>query len=201
MDIALHGSTAPGAGFEVPLEMLAACHGRVQQHCELLQRLLAHVRQHGADAQARDAAQRVLRYFDTAARDHHADEEQDLLPALLEAMAGSDAVCIRDMIRRIGSEHRALEQRWASLRETLLAWQRGEQVEPDEARGREFSEFIDAYAAHMAYEEAEVMPMASRLLADDQLDAIGKAMRERRGITPLPAGLTAPAQSGGTGSR
>ncbi len=198
MDIALHGSTAPGAGFEVPLEMLAACHGRVQQHCELLQRLLAHVRQHGADAQARDAAQRVLRYFDTAARYHHADEEQDLLPALLEAMAGSDAVCIRDMIRRIGSEHRALEQRWASLRETLLAWQRGEQVDPDEAQAREF---IDAYAAHMAYEEAEVMPMASRLLADDQLDAIGKAMRERRGITRLPAGLTTPAPSGGTGSR
>lgn len=37
-----------------------------------------------------------MRYFDTAAR-HHEDEEQDLFPALLESMAGSDAVCLREL--------------------------------------------------------------------------------------------------------
>jgi hypothetical protein len=30
----------PAVGFEVPLEMLAACHGRVQHQCATLQRLL-----------------------------------------------------------------------------------------------------------------------------------------------------------------
>ena len=184
MNIPLHGSTSPGAGFEVPLEMLAACHGRVHQQCELLQRLLPHLRAHGADEQARDAAQRVLPYFDTAARHHHADAEQDLFPALLEAMAGSDAVCLRDMIARLGTEHRALERRWAGLREALLAVQRGEAsaLKDDEVSG-----FVDAYAAHIAYEEAELLPMAARLLADDQIEAVGRAMRERRGVG-LPDG-------------
>lgn len=183
MDIPLHGSKAPGAGFEVPLEMLAACHGRVRQQCDLLQRLQAHLGTHGADAQARDAAQRVMRYFDTAARDHHADEEQDLFPALLEAMAGSDAVCIRDMITRLGGEHRLLERRWARLREALEAIEKGEHAELDEA---EVSGFVEAYTAHIDYEEAELLPMAGRLLGDDQIEAIGRAMRVRRGITELP---------------
>ena len=35
----LPGHSAPAVGFEVPLEMLAACHGRVQAQCATLQRL------------------------------------------------------------------------------------------------------------------------------------------------------------------
>lgn len=183
MDIALHGSTAPAAGFEVPLEMLAACHGRVQQQCELLLRLLEHLRTQGVDDQARDAARRVMRYFDTAARHHHADEEQDLFPALLEAMAGSDAVCIRDMIARLAAEHRALEQRWVGLRAALRAVQDGDASALDEVAVRGF---IDAYTAHIAYEEAEMLPMAARLLDDAQIDTVGRAMRARRGLAQLP---------------
>ncbi len=182
MDIAQPGSTAPAVGFEVPLEMLAACHGRVHQQCELLQRLLPHLREHGVDEQARDAAQRVMRYFDHAGPQHHADEEQDLFPALLEALAGSDAVCIRDMIQRLTTQHRALERHWAGVREGLQAVLRGDAgaLDGDAARG-----FIDAYAEHIAYEEAELLPMAARVLADEQLDAVGRAMRQRRGIAPL----------------
>ena len=86
---------SPGASTEAPLEMLAACHGRVHKQCETLGRLAAHLPTHGSDTAAQQAATAVMRYFDTAARDHHADEEEDLFPALLEAMAGSDAVCLR----------------------------------------------------------------------------------------------------------
>ena len=96
--IALPGQNHPSASFEVPLEMLAACHQRIVQQCDTLNRLLPHLAAHGADLQAQQAAQAVLRYFDQAAVDHHADEEQDLFPALLESMAGSDAVCLRELI-------------------------------------------------------------------------------------------------------
>ena len=70
-------------GFEVPLEMVVACHLRVAQQCATLQRLAPHVPAQGADADARSAALGVMRHFDTAARGHHADEEVDLFPALL----------------------------------------------------------------------------------------------------------------------
>src|SRR5690348_12754836 len=111
------GSEFPGfpaaAGFEAPLEMLAACHGRIRTQCSTLVRLRSHVAAHGADDTARRAAVGVIRYFDRAARDHHDDEEQDLFPALLESMAGSDPVCIRQLIDSLADEHRELERLWS----------------------------------------------------------------------------------------
>lgn len=41
MTLALRGHGAPAVGCEVPLEMLAACQGRLQHPCETLERLLA----------------------------------------------------------------------------------------------------------------------------------------------------------------
>jgi iron-sulfur cluster repair protein YtfE (RIC family) len=124
MALTLPGHSAPAVGFEVPLEMLAACHGRVQHQCETLLRLVTHLQTHGADRPAQEAASAVMRYFDTAARHHHEDEEQDLFPALLESMAGSDAVCLRELTASLCSDHRLLEQRWASLRQRLLQSQK-----------------------------------------------------------------------------
>lgn len=59
----------------------------------------------------RRAAHAVMRYFDSAARHHHEDEELDLFPALLESMAGSEAVCLRDLTASLCNDHRRLEQR------------------------------------------------------------------------------------------
>ena len=92
MSKVLPGLAATDAGFEVPLEMLSACHLRIEHQCSTLRRLVPHLLARGADAEARAAAASVLRYFETAAKDHHADEEVDLFPALIESMAGSDAV-------------------------------------------------------------------------------------------------------------
>ena len=89
--LSLPGFSSPAAGPEDPLAMLSACHERVERQCRTLTRLLPHLAQHGADAQAREAGQAVLRYFDEAAPNHHADEEDDL-QAL---MAGADAAPTR----------------------------------------------------------------------------------------------------------
>ena len=121
MTNAIPGHSAPAVGFEVPLEMLAACHGRVQHQCATLQRLLPHLQRHGADRDAQEAARAIMRYFDSAARHHHEDEEHDLFPALLESMAGSDAVCLRELTASLCSDHRKLEQLWGALRPQLLS--------------------------------------------------------------------------------
>lgn len=163
--------------------MLAACHGRIEHQCETLRRLLAHLPAHGADAQARDAARAVMRYFDTAARDHHADEEQDLFPALLESMAGSEATCIRDLTQALCVEHRELEQRWHALRGALERVAQGEVATLDAPL---VESLAGTYARHIAREDGELLPMAERLLSDAALQAIGRAMRERRGIRALP---------------
>jgi hemerythrin-like domain-containing protein len=170
---------APGPGFEVPLEMLSACHGRVEQQCATLRRLVAHLPAHGADAQARAAAAAVIRYFDTSAAHHHADEEVDLFPALLESMAGSDATCIRALVDALRGEHRELETRWHRVRAVLERIAAGEAAALDAG---DVDAMVGLYERHIEREEAELLPMAARLLDDATLDAIGRAMRERRGV-------------------
>ena len=180
MTINLPGHNSPGGSFEVPLEMLSACHQRVDKQCSTLRRLVVHLAKNGADNDARQAATAVMRYFDTAAKDHHADEEVDLFPALIESMAGSDAVCIREMVDALTLDHRALESHWLALRQVLQDIEAGQtpssfDVEP----------FITLYERHIAREESELLPMAARLLSDDALQDIGRAMRLRRGITTV----------------
>ena len=177
--MSLPGFSSPAAGPEAPLSMLADCHTRVERQCRTLERLLAHLPAHGSDRAAQEAAQAVLRYFDLAAPNHHADEEVNLFPALLEAMAGSDAVCIRELIQGLMAEHRQLEARWSALREKLEAIADGEAVVPG---ADEVADFVAGYRAHIHKEDTELLPMAARLLGDAALQEIGQAMRTRRGF-------------------
>lgn len=178
----LPGHSAPSASFEVPLEMLAACHGRVEHQCSTLRRLVPHLLAHGADAQARSAAASVMRYFDTSARHHHADEEVDLFPALIESMAGSDAVCLRTLTATLTAEHRELEVRWRRLREVLERIAAGDDAPLAAA---DVESLVGLYERHIAREEAELLPLASRLLSDGDLERVGRAMRERRGVAAV----------------
>jgi hemerythrin-like domain-containing protein len=180
MNLNFPGHAAPAASFEVPLEMLSACHGRVERQCATLRALVPHVAAHGADTAAREAAAAVMRYFDGAAPHHHADEEEDLFPALLESMAGSDAVCLRELIGGLLEEHRALEAAWRRVRAALEAIEAGSA----DARlaGADVETLVGLYERHIAREEGELLPMAARLLDAATLDRIGRAMRARRGI-------------------
>ncbi len=185
----LAGLVAPSASFEVPLEMLSACHGRVQAQCDTLRRLLPHLAANGADRAAQEAATAVMRYFDTAAVHHHADEETDLFPALLEAMAGSDAVCLREMTQALASEHRELERRWRLVRQGLQDVLTGNAAALAAAT---VQDFIGLYASHIEREERELLPMAQRLLSDAELERIGLAMRTRRGLAAPAAAPPSP---------
>ena len=183
------GHTAPAVGFEVPLEMLAACHLRVQSQCATLRRLPPHRAAHGADPPAQEAATAVMRYFDTSARHHHEDEEQDLFPALLEAAAGPDAVLLRNLTAVLCADHRALEARWRALRIVLEQVAQGACTTAATATlttttlaAADVQGFADLYERHIAREEAELLPMAARLLGGAKLDRVGLAMRARRGV-------------------
>lgn len=169
----------PAAGFDAPLELLGACHGRVKAQCATLRRLVAHLARVGIDADAREVALKIQRYFDVAAVAHHADEEQDLFPALFESVAGSDATCIRDLTQSLAADHRELEVRWGRLREALDRVAAGEPAALD---ADEVEAFVALNERHVAREDAELLPMAARLLGDAELAAMGPSMRARRGL-------------------
>lgn len=176
------GFSTPTASTEAPLEMLAACHIRIQHQCETLQRLADHLSVQGCDAQTQRAAVTIMRYFDTAAIDHHADEEKDLFPALLEAATGSDAIRIRQLIDQLCEEHNQLEIAWQDIRLSLQHLASGQDAVLAQ---HDVDAFTTRYADHIQREESELLPMASRLLDDQAIERIGTAMRRRRGIADL----------------
>jgi hemerythrin-like domain-containing protein len=173
------GLSSAAAGFDAPLAMLATCHERGERQCATLLRLAAHLRDHGADAQASEAATAVMRYFDRASPDHHADEEADLFPALIDSLAGSDAVCLNELTRSLTADHRELEALWQALRAPLQRIAAGEPVSLDAGS---VQALVDGYLQHSAREDAELLPLAARLLDDAALQRMGRAMRTRRGI-------------------
>lgn len=179
MNMKFPGFAAPAVGTEAPLEMLSACHGRVKLQCATLRRLVPHVGETGASEEASSAATNVMRYFDTSAKHHHADEEEDLFPALIESMAGSDAVCLREMIEGLTADHRSLETAWRRLRDVLERTVAGESAP---LMSDDVEAFVGLYERHIQREEDELLPMAARLLSEDELARVGRAMRERRGI-------------------
>ncbi|MDE2089431.1 MAG: hemerythrin domain-containing protein, partial [Gammaproteobacteria bacterium] len=101
--------------FDDPLEMLAACHTRIESQCMTLLRLPAYLSEHGNDAAVREAASKVIRYFETAGRHHHQDEEQDLFPILI---ARADAAQ-RALIGNLAAQHQDLEVAWRALKPLL----------------------------------------------------------------------------------
>lgn len=154
------------------MELLRACHEKVVRFTTLAQRLQAHVRTHGADAQAQDAAQAVLRYFTLAAPLHHADEDDDLFVAL--RALGRPALTAR--IDALQAEHDQLAEHWAQVRpwlEHIAAGQPPEGAEPD------VDGFATRYRAHARAEEAEVYPHADAL-SPEALRALAEAMVARR---------------------
>ncbi|MDO8350156.1 MAG: hemerythrin domain-containing protein [Gallionella sp.] len=171
----ISGATAPS--FDHPLEMLRACHGKILRQCDTLQKLAEHLERKGCDQQVQQAAQGILRYFDTAGQFHHQDEEQDLFPAL-RAAAGADNLTLSALLERLLAEHVFMLAAWEALQPVLLKLAQGNQA----MLTAELSEnFIARYTDHIAIENAELLPLAARLLDLQQMELIGRRMAERRG--------------------
>jgi hemerythrin-like domain-containing protein len=167
------GHTAPT--FDDPLAMLRACHRRIEKQLATLDRLQRHLPEHGCDDDARAAARAIMRYFDTAAVNHHADEEESVFPRLV-ALRGEEA---RAVAARLEEEHVALAAGWARLRPLLAGIATGERANlsaHDVALARE------PYDRHIAVEETVLIPMAAAAFDAATLAAIGREMATRRNV-------------------
>lgn len=170
------------AGFDDPLEMLLGCHRRIEKQLETLKRLSGHLRANGIDAEASAAAQAVLRYFRKAAADHHQDEEVDVFPLLgLRISQPDESGRFRELRAQLEAEHREIDAMWARLRKPLEGLAEGLMRTLPEA---DVQTFAAAYAKHIAVEEAALRELIGRWLDARDLEALGRAMAARRGVTP-----------------
>ncbi len=173
MTVSLLGAAAPG--FDRPLAVLEACHGRIAKQCDTLEKLLAHLPAHGADAQAQQAARAVLAYFDTAAVHHHDDEERNLFPLLEQA--GAAGAC--DLVETLTLEHDEQALLWRRLRVELQQIKTGAATALDATLTRRY---VAMNRAHLEFENTHVLPLARRVLGAAEIERLGRAMAARRGV-------------------
>ncbi len=169
----------PAPDFDQPIAVLKHCHDRIRKQIRTMQNLVSHTPKSGQDLDMQQAACAVLRYFNSAAPHHHADEEQDLLPMLQRVAEGKDADLLQSLLPQIANEHQQMDAAWTVLDRQLQAISSGTSGELSKADVMRFS---DMYSAHMEKEETLIAPMAKRLFSSAQMHQLGNAMRARRGI-------------------
>lgn len=170
-------ATALAPGFDEPLELLEACHGRIEMQLAMLERLVAHVAQHGGDLEAREAARFIMRYFDTAGVQHHRDEDGDLFPLLRDKAAELGRPEVSAVINELESDHQTLDLQWSRLRARLDALARNAEalLAPADIAG-----FAWLNRRHMEKEAALVLPFAKEALDAAERAALGERMAARR---------------------
>lgn len=112
---------------------------------------------------------------------HRLDLESDLFPALLDSMAGSDAVCIRLMREGVAADLLAIESGWAALQERLQHAETGAGDESVVAQGELLVQAVDRL---IVFERTELLPMAERLISAEGLIRIQDALHARHQAEP-----------------
>ncbi|WP_395827266.1 hemerythrin domain-containing protein [Collimonas sp.] len=177
----LNALIASAPDFGQPIAVLKHCHDRIRKQLNTLHNLLEHLPQHGNDAQAQQAAHSLMRYFNQAAKHHHADEEVDLLPVLRVIASGEDAALLDRLMPEIMAEHQQMDSLWQALDLQLKPIAAGK---PDSQLSAQYvQQFSAIYLAHMEKEETWIAPMAKRLFNEQQMQQLGSAMQQRRGIS------------------
>jgi pyridoxamine 5'-phosphate oxidase len=168
------------ADFSRPMTVLRACHERIRSECEALRRLVEHVERRGCDDEARQIVANVIRYFDSAARVHHEDEENDLLPRMMGAATLSRGSSLTRMVADIATEHRDMDRSWIELRAMLQEVMANQET----LDALQVDRFVKLYRAHIAVEESNVFPLAEMLLSQQDLADMGANMAQRRADVP-----------------
>jgi len=169
-------------GFDDPLEMLLACHRRIEKQLETLKRLRSHLDSGPMDAEASRAAQSVLRYFPRSASQHHDDEEKDVFPLLGERITDPGErerfAALRETLER---DHREIESQWARLKKPLEGIAEGL---PRALPASDVHAFVAAYARHILTEESALEEFFNRWLDEADRRSLGRSMSARRASAP-----------------
>ena len=173
----------PAIDTDEPLNNFSQCHAGILRHLDdfrELPALLAPARR------AQRIADDIVRFFRTAAFEHHQEEEHELFPAVLaSAEAGEERDHVRALVLALTHEHRALEKQWTALEPQLKKLAKGQPAVIDPEA---ILQLVDQYKAHARLEELEFLPMSEKILGrnGDHMAALGLSLHMRHQPT-MPA--------------
>ena len=172
----LHGiGKGPKVRAAEPAELLLECHGRIRAFLAMGARLAS--RPDAPPSERVEAVRALLRYFRVALPLHEADEEESLAPRL---HAADPSGAIEEAIATITTEHARIG---AILLDVDPMWQAiaTDPGAPHAPRLAETTRALDAaFTAHLAFEEAQILPAIARVLALEERRTVVEEMRNRR---------------------
>ena len=164
------------ATIETPIEHLMACHRRIENRLETLERAEAHLTV-DRDA-ALEAIRKSIAFLDTSGVLHTRDEEESVFPRLRPRMTIAES----QYLTTLEEQHHAIEEIYAELKQTVEAMSAAATI-PGALRSAYaalVAKMAKMYRLHIDSEDEILMLLARNALDADQLRAISNEMAGRR---------------------
>lgn len=154
---------------ESPLDHLMACHRRIEERLETLERAVAALAERREEALA--AMQAAFRFMDSNGVIHTRDEEESLFPRM-ESSA---------LIQELEAEHREAERIDRELRAAVARVEPGDGSAIEDCRVL-VSALCAIYRRHIEQEDNRLLPAARAALSPAALAEVSREMKRRRGL-------------------
>jgi hypothetical protein len=165
-----------------PLNEFSQCHTGILAQLDKLVDFPAQV---AAAERSRQTAAGLTALFSRGVLEHHAEEENELFPAVLRSALPAEADTVREQAERLTREHRVIESLWKRIEGAVSAVAKGRHAEIDD---EVVAELVRLYRAHAAFEEEEFLPLSARILGrnGNHMAALGLSLHMRH--VPPPVG-------------
>lgn len=175
----------PDSTFTNPLGWLRNCHSRIEHFLNVLATVASRRQGGELHREDREALEASLRYFREAAPKHTEDEEQSLFPRL-RASKSPSAAAARATLDTLENEHHAVLQRHAEVEILVERWLMEGELPAEEGKQllAQLQQLQAFYRKHIAIEDREIFSVASVVLTEKEMIAVGREMAARRGFDP-----------------
>lgn len=169
---ALFAPVSERSSLDRPLDHLMACHRRIEERLDVMERAAAHLDELREEAMKAFAS--AFAFLDTSGVLHTADEEESLFPRLRPLLEMGE----RTYLAGLEHDHTEAHRMYAELKELVAAPGEGEEWA---AKVRGLVERLSAhYRRHIASEDETLQGYAAGLLSAPALAEIAAEMRARR---------------------
>ena len=168
-----------GTTLDQPLDHLSACHRRIEQRLDTLERAAPVLWERREEAL--QAIRNAFTFLDGNGALHTEDEEASLFPRLEPKLDAGQAAFVAEL----EAEHEAAHELYGALREVAARVEAA--AEPDAGLEAEYArvvgEFCALYRRHIQNEDSRLIELSRAVLSGEELAAIGAEMKARRGLS------------------
>ncbi len=174
-----------GVAINDPLKHLVACHDRIEERLQVLERVIPHLRSESEAKrqEAREALENALQFLERMGRLHTEDEEESVFPRIL-ANGGDDTPLFKELTTMLESQHREKEGILEKLKAEVAAFPAAPASPSPEQAGRcdgLVAHLTGVYRPHIMVENERLIPLSADHLTPQDAELIRQEMRARRG--------------------